>query len=441
MRVLGGDQGLRVHEQAIADLDLGGLGLRRPAAAAALLGECDCFHTIVERMIAPEVRLAAPPTLPSAFIVDDGRLSVGCTSKPAGFYALDVRCDVFSLFGLGGAVGDSCLMSQLAGVYDKKTEFFYRESPVGVFHFHWAGDTAPVPASWGLLPCPARLVAQSWQRRLLLAPPLPLLAHPPAARAERDEPQLLLQTHAERALTVGLTVGHAAAHPRAPEGQALRKGHGGLGAGSGLTSAHAQAGREAITAHATTPEPLLAILRPRFAVPLSRPRRDWPVAPGGLLRRSAIAGDRRRLLVPPGGREGLDRQGRQRDRTKHTGQMRRKQPLEALPQPVRMAGGARQARLEYGAHPTFLQTCPHLVEGMMAIEKRSEQGFDATATREPSRGVRRADGSEERRHVELAYHAQHQRPVGHRPALMHGNGHAAPRLPGFLEGPSSRVSP
>ena len=108
-------------------------------------------------MIAPETRLAAPPSLPPAFIVGDGRLGVGRTGKPSGFNTLDVLGDASSLFGLGGGVGDGRLLSQLAGVDDEKTEGFHRASPVSVFHFHWAGNTLPVPTSGGLLPCPARL--------------------------------------------------------------------------------------------------------------------------------------------------------------------------------------------------------------------------------------------------------------------------------------------
>jgi hypothetical protein len=137
-----------------------------------------------------------------------------------------------------------------------------------------------------------------------------------------------------------------------------------------MTIAHAQAEGKAITAHAKTQEPLLEIIMPIFAGPISRTRRDWPFAPVGLLLISSIEGDRRRILVQPGGRDGIDRQGLQRDSTKHTVQIRRKQPIEDLPQPVIMAGGSRQARLEYGSHPTFLQTCPHLVAGMRAIKKR-----------------------------------------------------------------------
>ena len=65
---------------------------------------------------------------------------------------------------------------------------------------------------------------------------------------------------------------------------------------------------------------------------------------------------------------------------------------------------------------------------MMAIENRQEEGLHSTATREDMRGVRRAEGIDERRHVELAYHPQHQRQVGHGTDLMNRNGHEAPLL-------------
>jgi hypothetical protein len=160
MRVLGGDKGLMVHDEAIADLDLGGLGLRRTASAQPLFGGGDGFHTRVERMIAPEARLTAPPSLPPAFIVDDGLFGVGRTGKPSSFNALDVLGDALGLFGLGGGVGNGRLLSQRAGVYNEKTELFHRESPVSVFSFHRAGDTLPMPTPGGLLPCPAWLVEQ-----------------------------------------------------------------------------------------------------------------------------------------------------------------------------------------------------------------------------------------------------------------------------------------
>src|SRR5262245_66546674 len=85
MRVFRGEQGLCVHMEAIADLNLGGLGLRRPASPRPLFGGADGIHMVVERMIAPGARRAAPPSLAAAFIVADGRFGVGGTGKPAGF--------------------------------------------------------------------------------------------------------------------------------------------------------------------------------------------------------------------------------------------------------------------------------------------------------------------------------------------------------------------
>src|SRR5919108_1476660 len=105
MRILAGDQGLWVHDQTIADRALGCLGLRRTAAPRPLDGGAHCFHTIVKRMVAPETRLATPPSLPPACIVTDGRLGGGGTGKPAGFHALDVLGATLGLFGLGGVVG------------------------------------------------------------------------------------------------------------------------------------------------------------------------------------------------------------------------------------------------------------------------------------------------------------------------------------------------
>ena len=72
----------------------------------------------------------------------------------------------------------------------------------------------------------------------------------------------------------------------------------------------------------------------------------------------------------------------------------------------------------------------------MAIENRQEQGLHATATREDMGGVRRAEGIDERSHVELAYHPQHQRQVGHGTDLLNRNRHEAPFLQVFREGVS-----
>ena len=182
-----------------------------------------------------------------------------------------------------------------------------------------------------------------------------------------------------------------------------------------MAIAHAEAEWEAKTAHAETQEHWLEIIMAIFAVPIRRTRWDLPPR-GGLLLIGPIEGDCRRILVQPGGCDGIDIQGIEGERTTYPVQMRSQQRIEALPQPVIMERGSRQARLEEGEHPTFLQTCPYLREGMMAIQHRQEQSLDLTATGEGMGGVRRAEGIDERRHVALADHPQHQRQVGHRTA-------------------------
>jgi hypothetical protein len=191
--------------------------------------------------------------------------------------------------------------------------------------------------------------------------------------------------------------------------QAFLNRHGGLCAIAGIPIAHAQAERETLTAHAKTQEHLFEIIMSIFAVPISRTRRDWPVAPVRLLLISPIEGDRRRILVQPGGRDGIDLQGIEGDGPKYLVEMNGEEGIENLSQSRVMDGGALEPRLQQGQHPPFFQAGPHLVEGMMAIENRQEQGFYSTATREDMRGVRRAKGIDERSHLELAYHSQHQR--------------------------------
>src|SRR5262250_493497 len=151
MRVLSGEQGLWVHMEAIADLNLGGLGLRRTASPRPLFGGADCFHMIVENMVAPEARRAAPPSLPTACIIADGRLGIGRTGKPAGFHALDVLGDTLGFFGLGGGIRRGRLLGQLARVDDQKTDLCHVETPVRVLHWHATDDALPMPASRRLL--------------------------------------------------------------------------------------------------------------------------------------------------------------------------------------------------------------------------------------------------------------------------------------------------
>ena len=105
---------------------------------------------------------------------------------------------------------------------------------------------------------------------------------------------------------------------------------------------------EACTAHAKTQEHLLEIIMSILAVPIRRPRWDWPLTPVGLLFIRPIESDRRGILGEPWGRDSLDRQGMERDRTIHAIEMRSKQGIEDLSQPIIMERGSREAGLEQG---------------------------------------------------------------------------------------------
>jgi len=103
-----------VHDEVIVALNWRRLGLRRTAAPGPFLGDTHSFHTIVEGMVAPGVRWAAPPALPTAFIVGDGCLGGGGTGKPASFHAPDVLGETLGFLGLGRGICHSGLVGQLA---------------------------------------------------------------------------------------------------------------------------------------------------------------------------------------------------------------------------------------------------------------------------------------------------------------------------------------
>jgi len=93
-----------------------------------------------------------------------------------------------------------------------------------------------------------------------------------------------------------------------------------------------------------------------------------------------------------------------------------------------MERGSREAGLEQGDHATFLQAGSHLIQRMMAIENGEEQGLHATATREDMGGVWRTESIDQRCHIALAYHPEHQWQMGHGTELLNRNRHEAPLL-------------
>jgi hypothetical protein len=384
-------------------------------------------------MIAPQARLAAPSALPPTFLVRDGRLGVSRTGTPAGCHALDVLGHALSLCGLGGGVGTGCLLRSLAGGHDEKTERFDRELSISVFHCHGANDTRPVPVSRWLLPRTARWFEPEGHRTVLLAPRFPLVPHGPGARDQCDKPNTLCEASSEGAFTVGWTSRHTAAYPVESQRPTLCNGPGGLCAVTRMAIAHPHTEWEPSTPHPAAQKPLLELIMAILAGPIRRPRRDQSCDGAGCLLISPLQGDRCRILMEPGCRAGLHLQGVERDRPKHAIALRGNQGIEALPQPISMERGSRAAGLEQGAHPTFLQACPSLREGLMASQNRQEQRRHATATRKDRSGVWRAEGIAEGRPVELADYPQHPRHVGHRTERLHGKRHEASRPQGLLE--------
>src|SRR5262245_16716146 len=431
VRILRRNHDLWAHAEAISGLDLRGLGLRRTAASRPLLRDIDSFDPIVQDMVTPRPRLAPTPPLATPFVLGNGGLRIGGTGKPAGFHALDVLCYTRGLFSLGGCIGHSRLRGQLAGVHDKKTEVFYRQSPVRVFHFHLADDTASVPASRRLLAGPARFFKEQGQRAMLLTPRLQRLAHRTRTRHQRDQAHALLQAQPQGTFTVRLTVSHNALHSIETERHTLFDRHGSLCAVTGVPIAQAHAEWKALTADAETQEDLLEILTPIFAVPIGRPGWDQPCDWSGRLLIGPIQGDGRGILMEPGGREGINVQGVECDGTKDAVELRGKQRLENLAETVIVQRRSSQAILEQGEHPALLPARPYLIEGMVPIENRQEQRFYATATREDLRGVRRAEGSDKCRYVELTDYPEHQRQVGHRTDVLNGTCHEVPLLQSF----------
>src|SRR5262247_1976315 len=152
VRVLRGHQGLWVYPEAIADLDLRDLRLRRTTSPRPRLRHTDRVDLVAQAMVPPRPRLASTPSRPTPCVLHNGRFGRGDTRKPSRFDTLDVLGDTFGFLGLGCGIGSSGLGGQLAGVHAEKAERGHVLSPVRILHHDAAHDTWPVPAPWRLLP-------------------------------------------------------------------------------------------------------------------------------------------------------------------------------------------------------------------------------------------------------------------------------------------------
>ena len=179
---------------------------------------------------------------------------------------------------------------------------------------------------------------------------------------------------------------------------------------------------------------------PIFAMPIGRPWGDralWTCERGcGLL--SFLIGpiqrDRGRILMEPGGRDGIDLQGVQCDRPKHAIEIRGKQGIEDLAQPVIVQRRWRSGRAEAGATSRAPPGAPPPYRGHDGHPESPGATPPPHGHTRGYGGVRRAEGIDERSHVELAYYPQHQRQVGHGTDLMNRDRHEAPLLQVLLRG-------
>ncbi len=112
-----------------------------------------------------------------------------------------------------------------------------------------------------------------------------------------------------------------------------------------------------------------------------------------------------RILMEPGGWDGIHLQRFEGHHTKDAVEIGRKEGIQNLPKPVIIEGQAREVGLEECQHTLLFQPLAHLVEGMMPIENREHQGLHTMATREHIARPRWQERVDDGGHLELAQHA------------------------------------
>jgi hypothetical protein len=237
-------------------------------------------------------------------------------------------------------------------------------------------------------------------------------------------------------LAIGLTGGDAAPDSRHAQGKTLLEGDGGCRALPRLAIADAQAQRQApIAPHPKAEQPLREIVPPLVAMSVGGVRgHRRRHALGRLLarrcvsRRGAIEGKRGRVLRNPGRRQGIDRQGLERQDTAHPVQVGSKQRLKKLPQALRIECLPSYVGLKERDHPPLRQPRSALVEGLVSIQHRQPQRFYPPGTREHIIGVGGNEGGNEGGDCERTSPAQEQGQMRHRGHRTHCNSHDLPPL-------------
>src|ERR1044072_3795494 len=128
---------------------------------------------------------------------------------------------------------------------------------------------------------------------------------------------------------------------------------------------------------------------------------------------------------------GIDLQGCESNGAIHRVEIGRKQRLEDVAQAVIIERGACESRLQQRQHSPLFQPLPHLVEGMMPIQNREDQGFDPAATRELVCRVGRDEAVDHGGDLQAPEYAKSQRQMSYRMNLLYCNGHGAPPVGAF----------
>src|SRR5262245_59513353 len=189
-------------------------------------------------------------------------------------------------------------------MHDDKTQCLLCDAPITVFDLHLTAYTLAMPAPGDLVASPPRLLEQEWEGRLVLPPAFECLADGTGARDERDEVDLMLETHAQCAATIGLTIRDDPTHSLQAQGQTFFNRHGSFHTIAAVAITHTEAqGYAAIPAHAQTEEHLFEVGTTVFAMPVDRPRSPRRLR---FVLRGPIERNRGGVLMQPGRRDSID---------------------------------------------------------------------------------------------------------------------------------------
>src|SRR5919109_5039966 len=142
-------------------------------------------------MIPPRLGPAASAALPPGLILRDGRFGIRLTGKPAGLHMLEVLHDCGGFLRLRSGLRLGLLRREWARMPHDKAEGLVRYPLFAILHLHLSEHTLPMPAAWGFVLRPARLLHEEGQDGWLAPPGCEGLTDDTGARDEGDQPNPL----------------------------------------------------------------------------------------------------------------------------------------------------------------------------------------------------------------------------------------------------------